>query len=423
MPESETETFSSNSPAAQPVASWGGGAPAARTPDGGGWLGAGPEGDGAWSDTGTATPLSSMVDHAIQESEAVDQFEDESWVDDEALESEIPDYDFDDFEPDSQSSGLVKGLVAALMVLVLGSGFFLLKPASTAVEATAEEKAAASLAEAGQLLQNANEEFKEGKPLVAGAIAIAASERYTDAGDEHKEKAIEARALAADYYYEGKAYQKALDQYLILAKMDGQYIKKYQEVQSGYDKEQRIKGNGLMTDAKASFGRGDYNATITSANHALRLYEDHTGSTAQLAAAHALLGRAYYESNDLGSAKDHLKKAVNLHPGAGYETHLNAVSRAMTPTRRRVEPRTTVIVPEPTNKYPTRTAPVQIRSPRRSSAPAAAPAAAPAPQARRQAPAPQPRRTSRKQPSRLRSAGGNNGLKSYYNTYQSSFSK
>lgn len=405
---------SNNSAPSAEGPNWGG-APSVQTPQGGGWLGA--EGDAGWSDSDASTPLSSMVDHAISETE--DSFEDESWVDDEAVVEDVEAYDLDSLDVDSRNNGAVKGLVAALIVLLLGSGFFLLRPTAAPPEPSAEEIAADSLSVGRTMIKDAELSNESGMPEVAANQALAAISQLKD-GNAPAEEIHAAREAAAGYFIDASEYEQAVEQYEILAGVDEEkYGPALDKAQASFDKNERILAQGALEDASKALKNDDQNSAISSAQVALRKFEDHNGSNAQVGKAHGILGRAYLHANDLGHAKDHLVRATQLFPQGGFQSDLSRVRVALTPRPQRVV-RTVVTPKASTPKYPKRTAPVRRRA-RRSqpSAPSAAPAVAARP--KRQA-APPPRRTAKKKKSGLRRAGGNNGLSTYYNTYKSSFS-
>lgn len=366
-----------------------GGAPAVATPTGGGWLGDQPTDDISWSDQGSA-PLSSMVDEAISETE--ESFDDESWVDDDLVE-EAEEYDVSSLEESHQTSA-VKGLVAALIVLLLGSGFFLLRPAAAPAEASSEEVAADSLGVGRSMFKDAQLSLEGGLPEVAASQAVAAVGHLKEGGAP-PEEIHQARELAAGAYVEAQEYEQALEQYEVLKSQDPKtFGPRYESVLTDFHKAERILAQGALQDATAALKNDDTNVAISSAQMALKKFEEHHGSKAQIGKAHGVLGQAYLEGRNLASAGEHLAKAVSMVPGAGFESDLYRVREALQP--RAKKPVRTVVAPpvKSSPKYPTRSGPVTVRPRASKPAPQAA-APAPAAQAR---PKPQaaPVRTAKK---------------------------
>ncbi|MGE0488346.1 MAG: tetratricopeptide repeat protein [Vulcanimicrobiota bacterium] len=403
------------------------GAPKAETPTGGGWLGAEPEStteDTMWGSAGSSSPkssLSSMVDDAIEETERGDDFDDESWVDDEAeggLEDEpLAGEVYDDPRGGAEGAG-AKILVALLIVIVLGCGFYLLQPNMQDQPVEAASTSETQVDHAQSLLLEAKRTADGGQYELASVQALSAIDMMVEAKAEPA-KIEEARLTLAKLYDAAQDYDKAADQYDLLIST-GSNEAKYQalldDAETNFDKQQRVVANGLLTDAKQQVKRDSFNSAISLANQALALFEDHNGSRAQLGQCHGVLGLAYYHGYDYGHAEDHLVQAVNLYPDGGYQSALNQVRAAYAPepTRRSTTPKVTVI--RQSSSVPSGNRRVSHRRSRRSQSggsAAAAPAPAPASSAPQKREAPPFKRAKS---SGLRPPGGDNGLKSYYNT-------
>ncbi|MCA9796561.1 MAG: hypothetical protein KC910_32355, partial [Candidatus Eremiobacteraeota bacterium] len=401
------------------------GAPRAETPTGGGWLGAEPEStteDTMWGSGASSSPkssLSSMVDDAIEETERGDDYDDESWVDDEAeggLEDEpLAGEVYEDPRGGAEGAG-AKILVALLIVIVLGCGFYLLQPNMQEQAAEPVSTSETQIDHAQSLLLEAKRTADEGQFELASVQALSAIDMMVEAKAEPA-KIEEARMTLAKLYEAAQDYDKAADQYDLLIST-GSDEAKYQalldQAETKFDKQQRVVANGLLTDAKQQLKKDSFNSAISLANQALGLFEDHEGSRAQLGQCHGVLGLAYYHGYDYGHAEDHLEQAVDLYPGGGYQSALYEVQAAYAPEpTRRAAPKVTVI--RQSSSVPSGNRRVSHRRSRRSqssgSSAAAAPAPAPAPtRQKREAPA-----FKRQKSSGLRPPGGSDGLKSYYN--------
>lgn len=400
----------------------------ARTPQTSGWLGGGGpegEGDGWGSVAAPAEPLSALVDEALES----DEDPEEDW--DEIPEDEVSEpLDLDEVLTAVPQPSPYRWVAVVLVVLLVGGGLFLLRPASGPEVAGEPPQSAAGTSDVVVppeiLLGSAAESAGEGMFEVAAAQAATAVDLLARSGGDPAALA-DARLSLASYSMEAGDFATGLEQYRQLSRAypdDATYAGLFDEALQRAEKAGRIEANEAYEEATSLFAAGEFNSALQVAREALDLYEENRGSRAQLASAHALMGRSLSKLRSYGQAEEHLAAAVEYDPSVRqYRQDLAAVSTYTTPQVETApaQPRVIVVKPEPKN-YPTKRTRIRRRASRPQRQPeraAAAPQPASPSRPRTAAPPPAPR----KREAGLRPPGGESGLKSYYNTYKSAFDR
>lgn len=166
-----------------------------------------------------------------------------------------------------------------------------------------------------------------------------------------KAELLAARELLARSYANAGETEAALRVYRELVEMapaETAYAAALEQLQSGIFKGRRARGEQLVAEGNQALADGDAATAIDDGRDALNLFRDSKGTSAQLASAHRLLGRAYYAQGDGYQARMHFEKALAVDPA-------DSVSRqALAALEQQTRPRT--VTPRPTRTYqPSRT--------------------------------------------------------------------
>ena len=298
-----------------------------------GWLGAG--------GTATATATAVAPRNSWETPEVVDEVSDEEfvedWVDD-VLDEEPLEED-DDFDFGEKSSAGPKILALLIMVVLVGVGGLMMFSKDPAVAVDPGSKADTLLVEAKAHQEKGN--------LKA---AIAKAQEALKGKPSANEKA-EAFTLIAASRFTLKDYKGSKEAYAMLPPSEERDAG-LKKAEAAWDKQQRIKANGFMGDAKEHFNQGNFEDSARSAQLAVGLYTEHGGSNAQTAAAYAMVARSSLKFDDLPAAESNAKKATNL--DSRYKNLLADIRGEIARRAPKKAPATRVVVktPKTVKRYP-----------------------------------------------------------------------
>lgn len=306
-----------------------------------GWLGDGPAqpsttggGDSGWLDgsQGSGRTMTEMVDHAISV-EDEDEFVDDSWVDEEIRDNEFDELDVPEYVPPAPEVGgafLKMLLVAVLFVLVAGGVLFFRGEKQTP-EQLAAEKAEQQLSFARAAVAEGKSDLESGKALLAVPQFQEALVTLAEV-QAPKEEINEAEVLLSRALMGSEEYEEAIVHWKSLRENEDKAVA--EEAKKGVQaaaRQLRIGANESLKEAKSYADKGEVNSVIRLGRQALKTYKEYGGSASQKGNAHGIIGRSYLNGRDYGTAQDHLKKAVQLAPGLGYEKYLNEVASLIQP--------------------------------------------------------------------------------------------
>lgn len=311
-------------------------------PSGGrGWLTDGPS-DEPSSDSGrgwlvdggsTSSPsMTQMVDQAIH-GETDDDFVDDSWVDEEIRDSEFDELEVPEIVGHSPEGGgaFLKMLLVAIMGVLLVGGFMFIKKDHK----TPEQKEADELAQratfAKSTIESAKADMAKGRAELAVPQFEEALVALSDTKAGRKEM-DETEVLLSTALMKSEEYEKAIEHWRKLkSSPDKSVAKAAVEGINASSRELRKNANDLLKEGKSLVAKGEVNAVLPRGRDALEIYKDYGGSSAQQGDAHGVLGRAYLNGRDYGNAQDHLRLAVKMAPGIGYEKYLSEVNSRLQP--------------------------------------------------------------------------------------------
>ncbi|MFA7483618.1 MAG: hypothetical protein WC314_24170, partial [Vulcanimicrobiota bacterium] len=308
-----------------------------------GWLGDGPSnggprppsGGGGWLGDGadTGPSMTQMVDHAIS-AEDVDDFVDDSWVDEEIRDNDFDDLDIPEYAPPAPEVGSVflKMLLVAVLVLLVGGGILFAKNETKTPEQIAAEETAKRLDFGRATMAAGQKDLESGKPGLAvpqfQEALVALSEGKAPQDEIYQTEILLGRALMGDGDY------KVAYKHWVSLKESGQ--EKYKaEALAGIQetsKQLRIEANGYLAEAKKYAAKDEITSVKRLSRDALELYKNYGGSRQQMGDAHGVIGRGHLNGREYAQARDELKKAIALGPSLGYQKYLKEVNAALTPT-------------------------------------------------------------------------------------------
>jgi hypothetical protein len=306
---------------------------------GGGWL----NGDGP-DDSGPS--MTEMVDQAISVEES-DDFVDDSWVDEEIRDNDFDELDIPEYAPPAPEVGgaFLKMLLVAVLVLLVGGGILFANNDTKDPGQAAADETAKSL-EFGRATMKAGQvDLEAGKPGLAipqfEEALVALSEGKAPQDEIYQTEVLLGRALMGDEEFE-EAYK-----HWVSLRDSGQekYVAEAKKGVKDSSRELRVQANSYLADAKKYAAKDEITSVKRLGRDALALYEEYSGSRAQLGDAHGVIGRGHLNGREYAQAKDEFKKAVALAPGAGYEAYLKQANAALQPAQyippMKTAPRTT----------------------------------------------------------------------------------
>lgn len=311
-------------------------------PSGGrGWLTDGPgeepspdSGRGWLVDGGsTAAPsMTEMVDQAIH-GETDDDFVDDSWVDEEIRDSEFDELEVPEIVGHSPEGGgaFLKMLLVAVMGVLLVGGFLFINKDHKSPEQKEADKLAKRASFAKSTIESAKNDMANGRAELAVPQFEEALVALSDTKAGRKEM-DETEALLSTALMKSEEYEKAIEHWRKLKSSPDKSVAK--AAVNGINtssRELRKRANDLLKEGKSLAAKGEVNAVLPRGRDALEIYKDYGGSSAQQGDAHGLLGRAYLNGRDYGNAQDHLRLAVKMAPGIGYEKYLSEVNSRLQP--------------------------------------------------------------------------------------------
>lgn len=300
-----------------------------------GWMGGEDpgQGGGAWlGDVASAPSIADMVDRAIHNED--DEFVDDSWVDEEIRDSEFDELEVHDAIPPATEIGgfAIKLLLAAMLFLLVGGGYMVLSKETKTPEQVEAEKVQAKLEFGRKIVEDGKADLKADKPKLAAPqfqnAMVALSE-----GKAPQEEIFEAEVLLSRALMKSKDYEDAHKHWKSLKASGQKSI--VEEANKGLletKRQLRAVAEGYLKEAKPQAAKGEILSVKRLGEDALDLYKKYGGSPAQIADAHAVIGRSYINSREYPAAKEQFKKAVALAPRAGYQTYLAKVNAELQPT-------------------------------------------------------------------------------------------
>lgn len=292
---------------------------------GGGWLG----GDGPPSSVPTMTQ---MVDQAIHD-ESEDDFVDDSWVDEEIRDSEFDELEVPEIVPPAPEVGgvVLKMVLVAALVLLVGGGVFFMKKDSKTPEQVEAERLERRAAFAQAAIEGGKEDLANNRAQLAVPQFQEAMVALSEVGATQKE-VDQVEVLLSKSLMGSEEYEPAIEHWRSLkGSEDPEVQKAAEEGLQQAARQLRIQANDSLKEAKKYADKGEYTTVLRTGKDALELYEEYGGSATQKGDAHGVIGRSYINGRNYGAARDHLKKAVALAPGLGYQKYLNQVNAELTP--------------------------------------------------------------------------------------------
>ncbi|MBI3927256.1 MAG: hypothetical protein HY319_17090 [Armatimonadetes bacterium] len=203
----------------------------------------------------------------------------------------------------------MRWLRGAVLVLVLGL-VAVAVPASLQWQAGARGSEEMTRAGAAQAAGN------PGEAMLCLERAAGSFDRAGDAGRQ-----AEALAQWAELALQGGDLEKAAALYARAAKIDPGHASRASEVQARWARQRRLLATARLAKGREHLATKQYELALGKGNEALVLYTDFGGSPDQLAAAHRLMGTAYYRMGSKKLAVEELRKAL-VHEPANREAKL-----------------------------------------------------------------------------------------------------
>jgi tetratricopeptide (TPR) repeat protein len=291
---------------------------------GGGWLGDPQPSDGP--------SMTEMVDQAISVEDEHD-FVDDSWVDEEIRDNEFDELDVPEFVPPPPEVGgtFLKMLLVAVLVVLVGGGVLFFKSDSKSSQKSAAEETSKKLVFARNAVAGGKEDLANNRAELAipqfQEALVTLSEVKADQKEIYEAEILLSRALmGAQEYEDAITHWKSLG-----SSNDKEVVAEAKKGLQQASRQIRIRANEHLSEAKSYAKQGEVNSVLRLGREALKLYKAYGGNNGQLGDAHGVIGRSYLNGHDYATAKDHLKKAVQLAPGTGYETYLNQANSKLQP--------------------------------------------------------------------------------------------